>query len=564
MAKVALLIGVSEYEPGLNPLPGSVLDVDAMQRVLCHSEMGGFAESNVTVLKNPQRQEMEDEIYRLFADRKKDDLLLLYFSGHGIKDENGRLYLATRTTRKEQGRLVNPSAVAASYLHDRINDSRSQRQVVILDCCFSGAIAQGMTIKDDGNVDLQASLGGRGRAILTSSTSVEYSLSADGSSYADGGLSVYTRYLVEGIETGTADIDGDGFISAEELHEYASNQVREAAPTMTPKFYPVEEGYKIFLANSPKDDPKLKFRKEVQARAKQGQGKFSVFARQILEGKRREWGISPEEAEAIKTEVLQPYRDYEQKCQDYEQALMEAANLEYPFSAQTETDLQEYRQYLSLRSEDWEAIEARVLAPFKQQLRVTQPERDTTATEPVTPQPPPTTTQISQTAEQFFEHGLEKYNAGDYQGAIADYTEAIRLQPDYAAAYYSRGLAKSDLGNKQGAIADYTEAIQINKNWGGFNSGYHGLPTAYNNRGIAKSALGDKQGAIADYTEAIGLKPDYADAYYNRGIAKSDLGNKQGWMADYREAARLYQQQGKTENYRSALNQIEELEKKDK
>jgi hypothetical protein len=74
MAKVALLIGISEYEPGLNPLPGSVKDVDAMQRVLAHPEIGDFAETDIIVLKNPQRQEMEDAIYRLFSDRKKEDL----------------------------------------------------------------------------------------------------------------------------------------------------------------------------------------------------------------------------------------------------------------------------------------------------------------------------------------------------------------------------------------------------------------------------------------------------------------------------------------------------------
>jgi hypothetical protein len=69
VAKVALLIGVSEYQPGLNPLPGSVLDVDALREVLVHPEMGGFAETDVFILKNPQRQEMEDQIYRLFANR---------------------------------------------------------------------------------------------------------------------------------------------------------------------------------------------------------------------------------------------------------------------------------------------------------------------------------------------------------------------------------------------------------------------------------------------------------------------------------------------------------------
>ena len=117
MAKVALLIGVSEYETGLNPLPGAVKDVEAMQRVLAHPEMGDFAQENITVLKNPQRQAIEDAIYKLFDNRQKDDLLLFYFSGHGVKDESGKLYLSTCKTRKNNGKLVKPSAVAASYLH---------------------------------------------------------------------------------------------------------------------------------------------------------------------------------------------------------------------------------------------------------------------------------------------------------------------------------------------------------------------------------------------------------------------------------------------------------------
>jgi uncharacterized caspase-like protein len=137
MAKLALLIGVSEYEPGLNPLPGSVLDVDALREVLVHPEMGGFAETDVFLLKNPQRQEMEDQIYRLFANRSRDDLLLFYFSGHGVRDDRGQLYLANCNTRKDNGQLVDSTAVAATYLQTKINSSKSERQVIILDCCFS-------------------------------------------------------------------------------------------------------------------------------------------------------------------------------------------------------------------------------------------------------------------------------------------------------------------------------------------------------------------------------------------------------------------------------------------
>jgi hypothetical protein len=358
MTKVALLIGVSEYEPGLNPLPGAVKDVEAMQRVLAHPEMGGFAEENITVLKNPQRQAIEDDIYKLFDNRQKDDLLLFYFSGHGVKDESGNLYLSSRGTYKDNGKLVIPSAVAASYLHGRINYSKSQRQVVILDCCFSGAIAKGMSVKDDGTVNVKEQLGGKGRAILTSSTSTQYSFEQEGSE-----LSIYTQYLVEGIEKGAADQDNDGWISVDELHEYASSKVREAAPAMTPEFYPVQEGHKILLAKSPKDDPKLKYRKEVERRI--NRGKFSIPARRLLNSLCRQLKIDAEVAAAIEAEVQQPYLEYQRKLEEYESTLVEAMEAESTLSETTLNDLRDYQQHLGLRDEDVAAIEERIIGERK-------------------------------------------------------------------------------------------------------------------------------------------------------------------------------------------------------
>jgi ABC-type phosphate transport system substrate-binding protein/uncharacterized caspase-like protein len=345
--KVALLIGVSEYEPGLIPLLGAVKDVDAIQRVLVNPEMGGFAETDITVLKNPQRQDMEDAIYRLYADRHRDDLVLFYFSGHGIKDERGNLYLSTRITRKQNGKLVKPSAVAASFLHESINDSRSQRQVVILDCCFSGAIAQGMTVRDDDTVNLQEQLGGKGRAILTSSTSTQYSFEQIGSE-----LSIYTRYLVEGIETGAADHDEDGWISVDGLHEYARIKVQEEAPAMTPKFYPVEEGYKINIARAPVGEPKLTYRRKVEEIARKRQGKISSINQMALEELRHSLKLPSEEANAIETDVLQPYIIREQKLQRYEQTLSEAIQRQNPLSDEDWSDMKDLQQVLRLRDED--------------------------------------------------------------------------------------------------------------------------------------------------------------------------------------------------------------------
>ncbi|BAZ39144.1 extracellular ligand-binding receptor [Calothrix sp. NIES-4101] len=369
--KIALLIGVSEYEPGLNPLPAAVNDVDAMERVLANLEMGGFAD-NITVLKNPQPQVMREAIEKLFAGRQKDDLLLFYFSGHGIKDfDSGRFYLSTSATRKEKSGLVKSSSIEANFLHGNINDSRSQRQVIILDCCFSGAIAQGMTVKDDGSVDIQQQLGGKGRAILTSSTSTQYSFEQEGSE-----LSVYTRYIVEGIEKGAADKDGDGWISVDELHEYASAKVQEASPAMTPKFYPVEEGHKILLAKSPKNDPKLKYRKEVERIALEDNGEISILGRIILDEQRSNWGLSVEEAAAIENEVLEPYRQRQEKLQRYEQALSQVVQYEYPLSAKNVNRLKRLQNILKLRDEDLQEIEERIIAPKQAEYEQIQKQRE--------------------------------------------------------------------------------------------------------------------------------------------------------------------------------------------
>jgi hypothetical protein len=354
MVKVALLIGVSQYGAGFNQLPASARDVAAMQRVWQHPDMGNFDE--VIPLTDPGPQEMGIAIEQLFGDRNRDDLLLLYFSGHGVKDESGSLYLATRVTRKnERGGLIRSTAMSARFVQEIMSYSRAKRQAVILDCCFSGAFAEGLLAKDDGSVDIKSQLGGEGRVILTSSTSTQYSFAQEGSD-----LSIYTRFLVEGIETGAADLDEDDVISADELHEYASIKVQRASPAMKPEIYTVKEGYKIILAKVPIGDPKLRYRKEVERYVHHGQ--ISPVGRRILNARWNSLGLSREDAAAIELEVLKPYREYKKKLHEYEQALREAIDHEYPLNDRTRYELQDLQKVLSLRDEDIAPIEMRVLA----------------------------------------------------------------------------------------------------------------------------------------------------------------------------------------------------------
>ena len=70
----------------------------------------------------------------------------------------------------------------------------------------------------------------------------------------------------------------------------------------------------------------------------------------------------------------------------------------------------------------------------------------------------------SQTAETYYNRGNSKINLQDYRGAIADYSKAIELNPNYNNAYHNRGGAKGNLQDYRGAIADLSKAIELNPN----------------------------------------------------------------------------------------------------
>ncbi len=126
----------------------------------------------------------------------------------------------------------------------------------------------------------------------------------------------------------------------------------------------------------------------------------------------------------------------------------------------------------------------------------------------------------------YYNRGYKKSNLGDFQGAIADYSKAIEINPSFEDALYNRADSKYKLEDYLGAISDLSKLIEINPS----------DDQAYNNRGNAKESLEDYSGAIADYTKAIEINPNYAEAYSNRGIVKKNLGNFEEAIADYTKA----------------------------
>ncbi len=245
--RLALVVAVTDYlDPSLRQLRAPAGDAADLRDLLADPEIGGFS---VTSVINERAQQVRLAIEDFLADRSTSDLLLVYLSCHGLVDLRRRLYFAARDTVKNR---LAASGVEAHWLLDQLEDCRARRQVVILDCCFSGAFAQGS--KGDADLGLgERLLGeGRGRVVLTASRGTEYSFEGEpvhGEDAARG--SVFTGALVQGIRTGAADADRDGYISVDDAYTYAFEQVRQTGTHQTPQRWLYGAEGSILLAHTP-------------------------------------------------------------------------------------------------------------------------------------------------------------------------------------------------------------------------------------------------------------------------------------------------------------------------
>lgn len=247
--RIALLIGTDQYRDiGLSRLAAPAFDMRQLAVVLGDPAVAGFA---VTELYNRPVGDVGRAIGSCYRNARRDDLVLVYFTGHGVKDDDGQLHLAMTDTFLEELQF---SGLHADQLRLAMDRSVSRQKVLILDCCYAGAFPRDTMMtrpKGDTAVHALAQLGGRGSVVLTSSDATQYSFE-DGRLTGSGlpPSSLFTRFLVEGLTTGRADLDGDGVITLDELYSYVHDHVTRERPQQRPKKKDDVEGRIVFALNA--------------------------------------------------------------------------------------------------------------------------------------------------------------------------------------------------------------------------------------------------------------------------------------------------------------------------
>ncbi|QUQ63353.1 caspase, EACC1-associated type [Kutzneria sp. CA-103260] len=248
--RLALVVATASYrDAGLRQLRAPARDAAELGELLGDPAVGGF---EVTTVLDRSAQRIRLAVEEFLADRRPDDLVVVYLSCHGLIDARRRLYFAAQDTMKN--RLAS-TGVEAEWLLSQLEDCRARRQVVILDCCFSGAFGGRAKGSDDLGLDSRFHGQGRGRVVLTASRGTEYSFEGEPLADAVQPGSVFTSALVAGIRSGEADRDHDGYISVDDAYEYAFDRLRDAAVAQTPQRSVYQAEGKILLARSPAGVP---------------------------------------------------------------------------------------------------------------------------------------------------------------------------------------------------------------------------------------------------------------------------------------------------------------------
>jgi protein O-GlcNAc transferase len=143
-------------------------------------------------------------------------------------------------------------------------------------------------------------------------------------------------------------------------------------------------------------------------------------------------------------------------------------------------------------------------------------------------------------ADAYYNLGIVQKGRGDLEAAIDSYKQAIKIKPEYPEAYYNMGVAQQDQEDLDSALDSYKQAINIKPDYA----------QAYNNMGNVLNSKRDPERAIDSFKQAIKHKPDYAQAYNNMGVVLHEEGDLAAAIDSYKQALKI------KPNYADAYNNM--------
>ncbi len=221
-------VGISEYQDKSANLDYAHKDVEMLAKALKQQEGKIFGKVHTMVLQNDNANARDVQLgmHKFLKRASSNDVILLFFAGHGMKDTDQSLYLMTH----DSDFSMPFSGLDLKIVHDFVRKRpRNQKALMFMDVCHAGALGQDeertrgrMTAEET----LKNLMEGTGMTVLASSTGLEFSL--EGKRFS-GGHGAFTASLLDGLK-GNADTqtgNSDGVVTVLELQNYVSRVVPE-------------------------------------------------------------------------------------------------------------------------------------------------------------------------------------------------------------------------------------------------------------------------------------------------------------------------------------------------
>lgn len=262
--KFALVIGIKGYPkfPAHEKLRHADRDAESFVQFIKTPEGGAFPENNIRLLRNEEatKENISRAVEWLSRRVKSDDLVYIFFSGHGIVDRLGYAYFMPHDSDPAYPDVLGIRAdVLLQNLKARIN---SKHTIYFIDACHSGAALVESGVAKDIGATTSSVISEIWEKELAQRDSISMAfLSAGGNqrSWEDDELQqgVFTYYLLEGMK-GAADKDSNNVITAGEVYRYVLDRVEERTrlkkyPLQTPIISPLfDHSFPLGVVNSPR------------------------------------------------------------------------------------------------------------------------------------------------------------------------------------------------------------------------------------------------------------------------------------------------------------------------